>query len=300
MSISKLDWVGHAKRSAVIAGIQFERRLGDLDYNVSKAAELVSDAAKQGARIIALPELFSTGYFPLGPSVSNEYFDWAETADGSAVSAMRTVAKDTGATIIVPIFEFSPMLRMYYNTAFIVGPSGILGTYRKRHLPSTPLAMEAYYFSVGNLPYGVFEVDGTMVGVSICYDRHFPEVYRHLALKGAEVVFSVNNTFSTHNTETWEFEMRASASSNGIYIVQNNAVGEFPDIPDKSFFGRTSIVDPYGTVLKRMGAEEGFVMDTVDLGRIDESRRRYGPIRDARYEDLGLSWPAATHGLLRD
>lgn len=277
------------QRAITVAGIQFERRLGNKEYNLNKAYELTRSAAATGAKIISLPELFSTGYFPLGPEVSLEYFRWAEPEGGPSLREVAGWAHELGVHVIAPVFEYDDGFRLFFNTAFLVGPNGVVGKYRKRHIPSMPRFQEKFYFVPGNLPYQVFDVEGVKVGISICFDRHFPETYRHLVHKGAEVVFSVNNSMSDRGRVIWFQQMAMNASSNGIYIVQTNACGEFAELPS---FGLSAIAGPKGEILETMGAEEGFVTRTLDLDEIVEARFHYGAIRDTRWEDFGLPFPS--------
>lgn len=280
-------------KSIAVAGVQFERRMGDKGHNLRRAREFVGAAAAKGAKIISLPELFTTGYFPLGPAVSDEFFGWAEPETGPSVREVARWARELNIHVITPIFEYDEALRLFFNTVFVVGPKGVLGKYRKRHIPSMPRFQEKFYFVPGNLPYSVFDIEGWKVGISICFDRHFPETYRHLVYKGAEVVFSVNNSMSDRGRVIWLNELSINASCNGIYIIQTNACGEFPELPS---FGLSAIAGPKGEILEKMGSEEGFVFRTLDLNAIRDARFHYGAIRDARWEDFGLAFPEGVRG----
>ncbi|MGH9321893.1 MAG: carbon-nitrogen hydrolase family protein [Vicinamibacteria bacterium] len=272
-------------RKVSVGGVQMERSFGDKAYNLRQGCEAIRRAAGAGAEVVALPELFSTGYFPGGGHVDDRYFDWAEPVPGPTTDAIHELAGDLGVSVVAPLFERDPLNQLFYNSAVVLGPEGVLGCYRKRHIPSTANALEKHYFSVGNLGYGVFETPRARIGVSICYDRHFPETFRHLALSGAEVVFSVNNTSSPRSKRMWNPEIQVACSSSGIFIVQVNAVGEVP-----AFFGRSFACSPLGEVLTELAeGEEGVLVREIDLQQIPEARAQYGSIHDTNREDLGLS-----------
>jgi beta-ureidopropionase len=160
-----------------------------------------------------------------------------------------------------------------------------VGLYRKRHIPAIPGMVEKFYFSPGDLEYPSYATSKARVGMSICYDRHFPETFRHLALRGAEVVVSVNNTPTARSKRMWEQEIQVAASSNGIFIVQVNACPE----QEKPFFGRSAIVDPVGEIVAQMDDEEGVLVAEIDLDAIAAARLHYGGIRDARLSDFALT-----------
>ena len=272
-------------RKVTVGCMQMEIKFGDKAYNLRHGCDLIRRAAAGGARIIALPELFSTGYFPGGGTVNNDYFQWAEAVPGPTTDRLQKLASELKVTIVAPIFEVDPVHNTFYNGAGIVGPDGVVGRYRKRHIPSTPNGLEKHYFSVGNLGYPVFETPQARIGVSICYDRHFPETFRHLALGGAEVVFSVNSTSSSRSKKMWAPEIQVACSSNGIFILQVNAAGE-----TAGYFGQSFACGPFGEVLAQLPEDkEGVLVQEIDLEEISRARLQYSSIRDTNWSDLGLS-----------
>lgn len=266
-----------------VAAVQFSRKFGDKRFNVDRAVELIESAASAGASVIALPELFSTGYFP-GAEISNEYFGWAEPIPGPCTDEIAKVAAERNVHIVAPIYEIEPRSRLYFNAAALIGPDGVVGRYRKRHIPAIPTMLEKFYFTPGDLAYPVFDIGECRVGISICYDRHFPETFRHLALAGADVVFSVNNTPTPRSKRMWFPEIQVAASSNGIYIVQVNACAE----AEKDFFGLSAVIGPTGEVIAKLDESEDFLVQDIDLDAIAEARLHYGSVRDVRLEDFGL------------
>lgn len=272
-------------RSVTLGLVQFERRLGDKPHNTARGLELIGEAADRGAQYVALPELFNTGYFPAGDRVDESYFDLAEAIPGPTTAALGVECERRRIWVIAPLFERDHQSGLFFNSAAVIGPGGVVGKYRKRHISSESTLLERYYFKQGDIPYPVFDCDGVRIGVSICYDRHFPETFRHLALRGAEIVFSVSNTSakSPRSRRLWEPEVRVNSSSNGIFIAQVNAVSEA-----LNFFGCSLICSPEGEVIASLNEEEGLLVVTLNLAEVAIARRHYGSIADAIWSDFGV------------
>jgi N-carbamoylputrescine amidase len=272
-------------RKIVVGTVQFTRNLGDKEENIKRASKYVKLAAQQGAKIISLPELFSTGYFPGGDTVSNEFFRWAETIPGPTTAKMAVLARDLNIYLIAPIYEIDEASLVYYDSAAVIGPEGVIGRYRKRHVPSAaPYLIEKYYYAPGNIKYPVFKAEGWPFAVSICYDRHFPETFRLSTLHGAHVIFSVNNTPTPRSLKMWFMEIQVAASSNGVFVVQNNVVGE-----EMNFFGNSFIAGPQGDILGQMEKEEGVLVKELDQDEIVQARLGYKPIWDTNWSDFGMT-----------
>jgi predicted amidohydrolase len=195
-----------------IAGVQFAGN-ADKETNIQTAIRMVREAADRGARMICLPELFSTMYFCV--ETRREYFDWAEPIPGPTIDRMSDVARETATVVIAPIFERAPDGR-YFNSATVIGPDGhLIGKYRKSSIPlmdtaqsTEPRGNEKFYFTPGDLGFPTFATPFARVGLLICYDRHFPEAARVLGLGGAEIVFVP--TATTRMTRyLWDLELRA-------------------------------------------------------------------------------------------
>ena len=211
-----------------IAGVQFIGQ-ADKEANIETAIRLVRQAAAQGARIVCLPELFSTMYFCV--ETRREYFEWAETIPGPTIERMGAVARETGIVLIAPIFERTTDGR-FFNTAAVLGPDGaLIGKYRKSSIPfmdvgrsNEPRGNEKFYFEPGDLGFPTFDTPFGRIGILICYDRHFPEGARVLGLGGAEIVFvPTATTFMTRYL--WDLELRAHAVTNVYYVCGVNKVG---------------------------------------------------------------------------
>lgn len=252
----------------------------DKEDNVSRQVEMVEKAIDAGAKLVSLDELSNTVYFPFEQNV--KFFSMAEGADGPTISKFRELARERRANLIVPIFEKEN--GMFYNTAFVINSEGkILGKYRKTHLPQDNFFNEYYYFSVGNLGFPVFELDGIKVGVVICHDRHFPETVRAEVVKGAQIVFVPSVAYFK---EIWELELRAHAVFNTVYIAGVNRIGtEYPQQPEE-YFGDSMVVSPMGEVISR-GQGETIVYADVKEEEIVEARLKR-PFLKKRLPSYGL------------
>ncbi len=261
-----------------IAGIQMSSR-GTLEENLNKAGELINIAADKGAKIITLPQLFNCPWFPA--SVDNEHFALAESEDGESITAMREHAAKNKVVLVAPIFEKSG--QQYYNTAFVLGEDGtVRGKYRKIHVPGIPLWEERSYFKPGNLGFPVFKTPYATIGVQLCWDVFFPEGFRVLALKGAEVVLAPTASAFIHSAKKWERAISAAAHANGIFIFRVNRVGQESE---QDFYGRSFCVRPDGEFLvKPSGASEGIILSELDMNDISTARSSWVFLKDRRPE----------------
>jgi N-carbamoylputrescine amidase len=273
-----------------IAGVQFSGHV-DKEVNVQTATRLVRDAAGRGARIICLPELFSTMYFCV--ERRQEYFDWAEPIPGPTTERMGEVARAAGIVLICPIFERAS--GTFYNAAAVLGPDGgLIGKYRKASIPfmdrarsREPRGDEKFFFAPGDLGFPTFETPFARIGILICYDRHFPEAARVLGLGGAEIVFVPTNT--TRMTRyLWDLELRAHAIANVYYVCGVNKVGMDVGGSTRDHHGASLIANPRGEIMAEASAtHEDIVMADVDLSVIPELRALWGYYRDRRPDLYG-------------
>lgn len=271
-------------RPVVVAALQTSRVAGDKAANVAIAEQAIRTAAAQGAKLMGLPELFNTEYFP--QELDSKFFDYAETIPGPTTDTIARLCKELDVWVVTPLFEVDSTTSVFYNSAAVIGPQGVMGRYRKRHIPSIPFGLEKSYFAPGNVGYPVFETPYGRIGTIICYDRHFPECYRHLAVKGAEIVFTCANSPTEFSKRNWLPEMQVNATGNGIFIVQTNVVG--PE-GHHTFFGSSAIVGPRGDLLGQLGdTDPGELTAEIDLDQIRMTRLHYGGVRDVVWADLGL------------
>ena len=281
-------WVN---RMVKIAGVQF---IGHKhrETNIRTALTMVRAAADRGARIICLPELFSTMYFCV--ERRPEYFDWAEPIPGPTIRRVGAVARETGTVVIAPIFERAPDGR-YFNAAAVVGPDGeVIGKYRKSSIPfmdrarsAEPRGDEKFYFTPGDLGFPTFATPFGRIGILICYDRHFPEGARVLGLGGAEIVF-VPTATSRMTRYLWDLELRAHAVTNIYYVCGVNKVGVDVGGSTRDHHGASMIVSPRGEILAQASATDNdMALADVDLGVLPEIRELWGYYRDRRPEMYG-------------
>ena len=245
---------------------------------------LIEDAARQGVRVLGLQEVFSAPYFPA--TIDDKWFAAAEAVpDGPTTRAMRDAAKRHGMVIVSPVYE-RDRGGAFYNTAAVVDADGqYLGKFRKIHIPKIEGFDEKHYFADGDLGYPVFDTAVGKVGVYICYDRHFPEGWRALALGGAELVFNPSATFKGVSDHLWNLEQVGAAIANGIFVGTNNRVGTEPSLGNHVFYGSSYFCDPRGEILAQGGDEnDELVVAALDLDQIREVRDTWQFFRDRRPE----------------
>ncbi len=260
-----------------------------VDAMISKHLPLIDEAGKKGVQVLCLQEIFNTPYFC--PSQDPKWIRTAEKIpDGPTIQLMQEYAKKHQMVMVVPIYE-EAMTGVYYNTAAVIDADGkYLGKYRKNHIPQVGGFWEKYYFKPGNLGYPTFETRYGNVGVYICYDRHFPEGARLLALHGAEIVFNPSATCAGISQYIWKVEQPAHAVANGFFMGNNNRVGVEKPWNIGRFYGTSYFVNPLGQILAE-GSEDKdeVVIADLDLDQIRETRDKWQFFRDRRpetYEDM--------------
>jgi N-carbamoylputrescine amidase len=256
------------------------------DAMLEKHLPLIEEAGKRGVQMLCLQELFNGPYFC--PSQDSRWCDIAEPIPGPTTEIMSAVAKRHGMVIVVPIYE-REMAGVYYNSAAVIDASGeLLGKYRKNHIPHTAGFWEKYFFKPGNLGYPVFRTRYGVVGVYICYDRHFPEGARLLGLRGAEVVFNPSATVAGLSQHLWRLEQPAHAVANGFFMGCINRVGTEPPWNLGRFYGSSYFVDPRGQFVAT-GSEDAdeLVVGELDLDVIEQVRRVWQFYRDRRPDTYG-------------
>jgi len=277
----------------VIAVGVVQMRCGDdLEANLHRAIERIGDAAKRGARIICLQELFRSRYFCQREDAA--LFDLAEAIPGPTTEALAQAAAAHGVVVIGSLFE-RRTAGIYHNTAVVLDADGVLrGVYRKMHIPDDPLYYEKYYFTPGDLGFPSFSVRGARVGTLVCWDQWFPEGARLTALSGAQVLFyptaigwhpREKAEFGVAQHDAWQTMQRSHAIANGVFVAVANRVGLEGDL---EFWGGSFIADPFGRILARAGHEdEEILVADCNLGLIDETRRNWPFLRDRRIDAYG-------------
>ena len=265
----------------------------DPDVNLGVAADRVRDAAKQGAQVVCLPELFRTPYFCQREDAA--LFDLAEPIPGPSTDALGAVAKAAGVAIVVPLFERRAP-GVYHNTAVVLDADGaIRGRYRKMHIPDDPLFYEKFYFTPGDLGFAAFDTRAARVGALICWDQWYPEAARLTALAGAEVLF-YPTAIGWHPREkaehgaaqlaAWQTIQRAHAIENGVYVAVVNRVGhEGPADGGLEFWGSSFVCDPFGVVVAEASRDQEQVLVVeCDRARQEDVRRNWPFLRDRRID----------------
>jgi N-carbamoylputrescine amidase len=265
--------------------------------NLTAAVKHVRAAAKRGAAIVCLPELFRSRYFCQTEDHAN--FTLAEPIPGPSTQALGAVARELGIVIVASLFE-RRAAGVYHNTVAVLDAHGkIVGTYRKMHIPDDPLYYEKFYFTPGDLGFRAFDVGPARVGTLICWDQWYPEAARLTALAGAEVLFyptaigwhpAEKAEHGTAQHAAWETVQRSHAIANGIFVAVPNRVGHEPYAGGAGieFWGQSFVVDPAGQVIARAGAErEEVLVVPCDLGAIETARTHWPFLRDRRIDAYG-------------
>jgi N-carbamoylputrescine amidase len=264
----------------------------DRAKNINHAAALIDEAAARGARLVLLPELFAIPF--VQPEPDPDYFCFAEPLDGPSNAMAAERSGRHGITIVSSVFEAAAVPGVYHNTACTYVRGELRSTYRKSHLPFSNGFPEKFYFRPGDAPPGVVDTGDAVVGTIICYERHFPELSRTVALKGGTVLLVPVASASAPMREVFTLELRAHAVFNSLYVVCANRVGVEGA---KEYFGASGIYGPDGEVLAQAG-ELGDELVFADLDLAELRRRRVTRpfFRDRRPDLYGtVTEPGASH-----
>jgi len=265
----------------------------DPSDNLSRALDRITQAARQGAQVICLPELFRSQYFCQRQDPA--LFDLAEPIPGPTTEALARVARERHVALIGSVFERRAP-GVYHNTAVVIDASGgLAGLYRKTHIPDDPLYYEKYYFTPGDLGYRAFDIGVGRIGTLVCWDQWYPEAARLVALQGAQVLFyptaigwhpAEKQAEGARQYDAWVTIQRAHAIANGMYVAAVNRVGhEGPAGGGLEFFGGSFVADPFGVVLvsASQGREE-ILYAECDPVRVEDVRRNWPFLRDRRID----------------
>jgi N-carbamoylputrescine amidase len=262
--------------------------------NLKTAERLIRDAARKGAAVVCLPELFLSEYFC--QSEDHGYFKLAEPIPGPTTKFMGGLARELGVVLIVSLFERrAPGL--YHNTTAVIEADGkYLGKYRKMHIPDDPLFYEKFYFTPGDLGFRNWKTSAGDLGVLICWDQWYPEAARLTALQGSEVLFyptaigwhpSEKKQYGANQKAAWQLAQRAHALANGCYVCGVNRIGhEAPAGGDGlEFWGGTFVAAPNGEIIAEAPADkEAVLVVDLDRGFMDTQRTHWPFLRDRRID----------------
>ncbi|HYN10707.1 MAG TPA: carbon-nitrogen hydrolase family protein [Vicinamibacterales bacterium] len=259
---------------------------GDLRANLRRGLEAARSAAASGARLIVFPELAFTPFYPQHP-MDGDPRPLAETVPGPTTDAFAALARELGIVIVLNVFERHG--HQTYDCSPVIDADGsLLGKTRMVHITDYPCFHERQYYAPGDLGAPVFDTRIGRVGVAICYDRHFPEYMRALAVGGADlVVVPQAGVMEEWPAGLFEGEMCTTAFQNGYFIALCNRVG----VEDRlKFAGESFVCGPDGTVRDRAPrGREGVLISDVDLTEVQHSHARRILLKDRR-PDLYEEW----------
>ncbi|WP_040867205.1 nitrilase-related carbon-nitrogen hydrolase [Nocardia exalbida] len=259
---------------------------GDKESMLKAHEAYARRAAAEGAAVICFQELFYGPYFCQQQDTG--FYDYAESVPGPTTERFAELAKELRLVMILPVYE-QEQPGLLYNTAAVLDADGsYLGKYRKHHLPHVHGFWEKFYFRPGNLGWPVFDTAVGRVGVYICYDRHFPEGWRALALSGAEIVFNPSATSRGLSGYLWKLEQPAAAVANEYFIGAINRVG-VEEYGDDDFYGTSYFVDPEGQFVGDLASDTDpeLVVRDLDMDLIKVVRDRWAFYRDRRPDAYG-------------
>ena len=277
----------------------------DTAANLDKAADRVREAARAGANVICLPELFRAQYFC--QREEHALFDTAESIPGPSTERLSAIAKEEKVVVIASLFERrAPGL--YHNTAAILETDGSLkGIYRKMHIPDDPLYYEKFFFTPGDLGFKAMKTTHGDIGTLVCWDQWYPEAARETALRGANTLFyptaigwhpSEKEEYGEAQYSAWQTMQRAHAISNGVFVGAVNRVGfehgdvihdgvemKGPEGPGLEFWGGSFIADPFGRIIAQASHDkEEILIAEIDLKLQEDTRRNWPFLRDRRID----------------
>ncbi len=263
----------------------------DKSQNIATATDLVTQAAKAGAHIVLLQELFETPYFCQVHDF--DYFKLATTVeDNSAIQHFKQLAKNL--EIVLPISFYEKAGNTFFNSIVVIDADGeILGTYRKTHIPDGIPYAEKFYFTPGDTGFKIWQTKYAKIGVGICWDQWFPECARSMALMGAELLFyptaiGDEPTLNIDSKGHWQRCMQGHAAANLMPVIASNRIGEETITQNgndsvMAFYGSSFITDGRGAIIKEASTDKNeFISASFDLDKLAQDRQQWGVFRDRR------------------
>jgi len=271
-----------------IALIQM-RCVADTGQNLATGLARVEQAARRGAQIVCLPELFRSLYFCQTEDHGN--FRLTEPIPGPTTDALSKAARRLRIVIVGSVFE-RRQAGVYHNTAVVFDTTGkLVGKYRKMHIPDDPLYLEKFYFTPGDLGFQTFKTKRGAIGTLVCWDQWYPESARLTALKGAQILFyptaigwhkSEKAKLGRKQYDAWLTIQRSHAIANGCFVAAPNRVGWEGRV---QFWGGSFICDPFGEIIAQAGHDkEEILIAKCDLRKVEETRQHWPFLRDRRID----------------
>jgi predicted amidohydrolase len=281
-------------RRTVTVGLIQMRCDGSPADNLARALGGVAEAAAAGARLVVLPELFQGPYFCQRPD-DRSAFERAEPLPGPTTEALAAAARQRRVVLVAgSIFERTADGRHFNTTPVFGADGGLLGAYRKTHIPEDILYHEQRYFSPGDTGVRVFDTPAGKVAPLICYDQWYPEAARIATLRGAEVlayptaIGVIDEAVERNITGDWERMWRNAqvghAAVNNVYVAAVNRVGREGAI---TFWGGSFVAGPDGAVIAQAGAGEEVLLAECDLGRVPALQQAWRFLPNRRPETYG-------------
>jgi N-carbamoylputrescine amidase len=261
----------------------------DKEANLEKSIKKIREAAKLGAQIICLQELFTSTYFCW--EENHDFFRLAEPIPGPSTKILGEVARELDVVIVASLFE-KRAEGIYHNTVGVIDADGsYLGKYRKHHIPDDPGYYEKFYFTPGDNGYKVFQTRYARIGTLICWDQWYPEAARITSLLGAQIIFyptaigwarSQESELNRQQYQAWQTIQRGHAIANGVFVVAVNRTGMEGSM---NFWGGSFISDPFGNLLFQASHDlEEIKVQELDLNKIEETRIHWPFMRDRRID----------------
>lgn len=286
-------------REVTVAAIQMQCDCS-VETNLKQAEKKIREAAKLGAQIILLPELFERPYFC--QERQYDYYQFANRVEENpAVAMAKGLAAELSVVLPVSFYERDGNV-LYNSVACVDADGGMLGVYRKTHIPDDHFYQEKFYFTPGDTGFKVFETAYARIGIGICWDQWFPETARCLALNGAELIFyptaiGSEPILECDSMEHWRRCMQGHSASNLIPVIAANRIGEERVAPCKEngfqdsglrFYGSSFLTDETGELKESASKDkEEILVHTYDLHEIEQNRLSWGLFRDRRPEMYG-------------
>lgn len=259
------------------------------EKNIAAALRHIATAAKRGAQVVCLPELFRSRYFC--QTEDHAFFKLAEPIPGETTAALGQAAKQHGIVLIGSLFE-RRSAGVYHNTNVVFDETGkLIGKYRKMHIPDDPLYYEKFYFTPGDLGFQSFKTKHGNLGTLVCWDQWYPEGARLTALKGAQILFyptaigwhkAEKAKFGKQQYEAWVTIQRSHAIANGCFVASPNRIGKEGTV---QFWGGSFICDPFGQIITRASHDkEEILYADCDFDQVEVTRQHWPFLRDRRID----------------
>jgi N-carbamoylputrescine amidase len=279
-----------------------QKYLSSSKETISQSLKMISEASKNGAKLVVLPELHQNEYFP--QSYDEKYFEYADNYNNDLLFWAK-VAKEYNVVLITSLFE-KALDGLYFNTSVVFDSDGsIAGKYRKMHIPDDPNFYEKYYFSTGDMGFEPIKTSVGNLGVMICWDQWFGEGARIMALKGADILIyptaigwlksELNDKSKAGKKElksqrkSWLTIQKSHAISNSLPVIAVNRVGYEQDITNKNqgieFWGSSFVTDTRGNIISKANkTDETILYSDIDMKKRKETRQGWPFLRDRRVE----------------